>query len=491
MADDRPRPRYTVGPSVERYFRRNLRHHKGPTYRQPFVLDPWQREDVDLIFEVDEHGRRMWTTVLYGVARGAGKSPMASGFGLLELESRKDNPEIVCLSGASDQAKHVLEPARWNVEHGPLSRRLRPLRNVILCRGRPGKMEVLSSDGNLQHGRSISVGIVDEWHGFTTEKQREAYNAVATALHKRPRSVELAITTAGFDQHTQLGERYSQMLKAPDVWHAADGCTTIARDFDSRMLMIWRGAPEGASADDPAVWAACNPASWLDLDDLRIQRRKLPEGVFRRLHLNQWTQGEKAIWPAGAWARLAVQGLTLSAGRPRIPVWLGVDVGLKRDCAAVATVWKAPDGRYLLRAKVWQPVGDGTPLDMNLIAEHIQAVARANPVMEVAYDPRFFVGHAQALSDSGLLMVEAPQSPERMAPASQRFFDLVIEGKLGHDGDPTLARHVAAAATTPVGDGAWRFSKRKASDVIDALMASVFAIDRAANASAQPWAVIP
>ena len=474
MGVDRPRPEFTVGPSVAAYFRRNFRHHKGPRISTPFCFDGWQQEDIDLIYEVDADGRRLWTTVLWGMARGLGKSPITSGIGLLELDTRRDNPEVVCLSGSEAQAGHVLEPAKSFVHNGALSRRMRPYRREILTRGRPGKMQVVAADGALQHGGSASVGIIDEWHAFSTHKQEEAYNAIATSLHKR-RGIELGITTAGFNLDSQLGERYRQMLGAPDVWRSEDGCLVIARDPATRMLMIWRGAPDGAAADDEAVWRACNPASWLEIDEIGIQHSKLPEHVFRRLHLNQWTEAEVAWLPPGAWSECVQLGAQIPDGAP---VYLGVDVGLKYDSSAVVAVWVRDDGKLVPRAKVLQPRGDGTALDLVLVENEVREAARRWQVVEVAYDKMMFERSAQTLSDEGLLLVEFPQRNELMAPASARLFEAITTKRIEHDGDPTLSAHVAAGAVRETERG-WRITKGKATRKIDALIALVMACARA------------
>ena len=335
----RPIPRRSVGPAVATFARKRMRHHKGPTYARPFVLEPWQSNpdltgDLDLIYEVDERGRRVWRSVLYGIARGNGKSPMAALVGLTELLSRRDSPEIICAAGSRDQARHVYEPAQWNVDNGPLAKYLVAHRNVIKPRWRDGKMQVVSADGALMHGGSVSVGIVDELHVFTTAKQEELVAAIDSSLHKRPDSFKLQITTAGFDKKTLLGERYDKALRAPDVWKGPG--VTIARDLDARALMIWRGAPDDADIEDPATWRLANPASWLDMDNMRLSFKEARENDFRRLHLNQWTKADGAWLPRGAWTRCARTGLVIPEGAD---VFAGVDIGITKDSAAVVTAW--------------------------------------------------------------------------------------------------------------------------------------------------------
>jgi hypothetical protein len=55
-------------------------------------------------------------------------------------------------------------------------------------------------------------------------------------------------------------------------------------------LLWWYGAPIDADTGDPKVIRACNPASWISINDLQQQRRDpaLDDTDFRRHHLNQW-----------------------------------------------------------------------------------------------------------------------------------------------------------------------------------------------------------
>jgi phage terminase large subunit-like protein len=63
----------------------------------------------------------------------------------------------------------------------------------------------------------------------------------------------------------------------------------------------------------------------------------------------------------------------------------------------------------------------------------------------------------------------------RTAPATANLYDAICSGRVHHDGDPILASHVAAGATTEREDGSVRLTKRKTTEPIDALMALMMA----------------
>ena len=87
----------------------------------------------------------------------------------------------------------------------------------------------------------------------------------------------------------------------------------------------------------------------------------------------------------------------------------------------------------------------------------------------------------QVLADQGLPIVEWPSSsPARMVPACAKFYDAVVEQRLQHDGDPTLARHLdnAVVKNDRLGPRIVK-ENRQSPRKIDAAVAAVLAYDRA------------
>ncbi|MBT9154995.1 MAG: hypothetical protein DDT39_01685 [Firmicutes bacterium] len=261
----------TLGPAVADFFAGNLQHTKGANIGQPFMLEPWQREIIDLIYEIDSHGRRKWRSVLLGLPRGNGKSPLAAGIGLFELLTRSDAPDIYCAAASRDQASIVHGFAHGMPRGGPLVDFLhfpKSRTSAITCTHNNGRMRVLSADGDLQHGLSVSAAIMDELHAFKTNKQEELFFALVTATQKREDSITLIITTAGANKSSLLGEKYEAMIKTHRLEYSGDGCMVTGKNADAGSLLIWIAAPNSADVSDRAVWRACNPATWLPLAEM-------------------------------------------------------------------------------------------------------------------------------------------------------------------------------------------------------------------------------
>jgi phage terminase large subunit-like protein len=253
----------------------------------------------------------------------------------------------------------------------------------------------------------------------------------------------------------------------------------------------WFAAPKDAEIDDPEVWRACNPASWIAMRDLNSQLRSpgFDELDFRRLHLNQWTKTRDAWLEPGLWDSLREEDATIPDGAE---VYLGVDVGLIHDSTAVVVAHKRADGRIVVKAHVWTAREDdpgefvpGGRVQLEAVEQHIAALAKRYRVREVAYDARFFERSAQTLSDAGLLMVQLFQSSCLMADAYQTFYMSCREGIVAHDGDPVLAAHIENTVADRTERG-WRVRKLRSSARIDACVAAATAVWRAAVARERP-----
>jgi hypothetical protein len=459
-------PRRSKGPATARFFEANLRHIKGPMIGKPMRLDPWQLEDIDLILEVDERGMPVWREVLWGVARGMGKSPTAAGLGLTCLAERDDRPEIYIGSGSRDQAKIVGEFAREMARTGPLSDWTRPvIGGVAWDRPGGGVMTVVSAEGGLQHGKSPAKSILDELHVFTTHGREELYNTQVSSLHKRADSQLLGITTAGFSRLTLLGELYDTMLEAPVVERTGPlGCRLVCEDRENGRLMIWWGAHDDLDLEDPAVWAACNPASWIEAEQIARLARTLPRGVFERLHLNRWTESSAVVIRPEAVSACRMDWLPPIDSNA--PAWLGISASPRRTSGAVVGVWRAGERLVAELVGHWEDVDQGE-LETNVIAAS-EEWARGNPCAGIAADRIQLTRAYERLSASlgewrgdRAKLGGMPQTDAFLEPATATLASAIESTRFGFDGDETLRRQILAAEAANTRRG-WRLERPRA-----------------------------
>lgn len=497
----------------------HVRQTKGRFADVPLVVEPWQYEFLCELYRlvqatdddtgellVDAEGepilRRAFQEALLLLPRKNGKSTLASAIGLYQLVADgEDAPEVYVAAGKRDQARAIHNQAKQTVEVSPgLVDFLVPQRDAILFPENRGVFKVLSSDAKLEHGSNPSTNLIDE-------KWAHPSNDLATALTSgtgaRDEPLSLTVSTVGHDLEGPLGEDVVSALKDCDLEIRDDGFLTIGRDYEAGFLLWIYGPPFDVDAarggkgfhytadlDSPETWRRSNPATWIRTKELGRQRKRLRLTDFRRFRVNAWTEADDLWLPEGAWAELLCDGMELvprSAGG--LPIVVGVDIGQKKDRAAIVVVQPTgeiatnDDGeeldRYRVSAEILTPPTDGRALDIATVRAAIRSLHDHFDVQAVAYDPWRFEESAQMLADEGVVMVEWPQSNERMCPATSRLFDAIVSGRLEHNGDAEFAAHVNAAATVDVGERGYRLTKRKATRPMDACVALAFALDEA------------
>jgi len=235
-------------------------------------------------------------------------------------------------------------------------------------------------------------------------------------------------------------------------------------------------SPEGCDIDDREAWHTANPnlaEGLLDIEDMELACGLSGEVEFRRYRLGQWVRSDGESWlPKGAW-QACESDLEIDSA---LPVFVGIDMALRRDSIAVVWCQVGASGRVVARSKIWFP--DGELYDVAGVENFLRELHQTFTCQEFAYDPAFFQRSAEALADDGLPMVEFPQSMSRMVPACGNLYELIVSGRLAHNGDPTFTDQVLSATQRQT-DRGWRLSKGKSKRKIDASIALTMATDRA------------
>ena len=451
----------TLGPSVAEFAEGCLLIPEGPHEGQPFIFEPWQREVTDIIYETDDDDLPMWKVAILGIPRGNGKSPLCGVYANHAVITAQGSPQVYCTAAAKSQAGIVHKHANKEARGGPLEDflefpRVGEALGPIKCPSNGGILRVLSADGDLQQGLVPAFVAEDEPHTFKTGKQVGLHFAMTTALHKRADSRMVMITTAGGDKTSLLGELVDAITEVGERETRHHGCLTIVRDYEAKRVLIWYGAPDDADVSDPAIWRACNPATWITDDALRVAAASNPESEFRRYHLNQWVKGEDAAIQPAAWDALERPG----ALPPDSEIWVAVDNGGARDTAAVVWLCPRPNGKLRTGAAIYMaPEGRATAAP--LVEAELRRLYQTYRVRRINYDKWQMDEMAGRLSAEGFPMHECPQDNSHMVPASQLTFDLINDGRLMHDGDKDFRRQVLGTAGEMTSTGGWRFAKAK------------------------------
>lgn len=459
--------RRSEGPRVRRFGSKFIVQTKGRWAGKPLEHEPWESALLDELFLLNPDGSRVYKEALIGVARKNGKSTLVAELALYGLMGTAEySPEVYAAAGSRDQARVVFNQSKDFVEASPRLRDwLTPQRNFITCKSNNGVYRVLSSDAGLQYGLNPSMVVIDELWAHT---DGELYYALTTGQLARQNPLVISITTAGFDRTSICFDLYRRGV----ALRAAGGIEAMRAEG---FLFWWYEMDAAADYADETKWKQANPSEWITVAALRREQRRLPESVFRRLHLNQWTETQTAWVKPHEWDALAGRPVF----DPTAPAWMAVDVGVRRDSAAIT--WAQWHGDDLhVGQEILNPPDEGDTFGVADVRGRVAARATSwGQLREVAYDPWQFLESAEILAERGLPMVEFPQNASRMSPASETLYELIVERRIVHDGDPTMKEQILNAVIAPTERGGWRISKRRSREKIDGCVSLAMCVDRA------------
>ena len=462
------------------FCRKYLRYVEGEVAGQPVEFEPWLLGVTNGILERDPAtGRRRYTTAYVGIAKKNNKSTWGAALALyfLVVESALSSDkgmQVYAIAASKDQAKIVFNMAKRMVEASPLlGDYLDVFRDSIVCKETGARFEVLSADAPKVHGKNPSIVICDELHAH---ESGELYDAMLTGMVARSEPLLVTITNAGANE--------KGASKCAEVYR-------LGKSGKDPKMFFYSPTVGDDELDDPAAWLRANPSSWITLDKLREFQRKMPPFRFERFHLNRWTRAERLWLPRGAWQACAAEGV---APRPGERVVLALDMSKNHDTTALAIVAPRAAERYAVAVETWavwldanadppevhHVVEDSDTIPLDAVFTRLRELCAEFSVVEIAYD-RWRIPEvvSDMLEAEGLPMVEFPQQPARMCPASQGLFEVVVERKIEHEGDPILDAHIAAAAPRDVAGRGWRLDKDLAKSPSDGAIAVAIGVDRA------------
>jgi len=201
---------------------------------------------------------------------------------------------------------------------------------------------------------------------------------------------------------------------------------------------------------------------------------------FRTKRTNCFVSTATAWLPTGSWDALVDKDRVPMQGEDVI---LAFDGAFSNDSTALIAWLVGSEKPHLMVVGLWERPLDADQAWHVPVAEVEKTIidtcrdGRFN-VKEIVFDPARWNRTFMVLDEDGLPCVSYPNSAERMVPATQKFYEAVVNQSFTHDGDERLARHVANCVTKQSSRGvmvAKASSRRK----VDAAVASIFGYDRA------------
>ena len=488
------------------FFPAMLRHVEGPKAGKPFALERWQADYIATLFGWKRpDGSRRYRESLAAIPRKNGKTTLGAGIALYTLVCDGEaGAQVYSAAYSRDQASLVFNPAAKMANASPyLSKRLKVIDSTkrITYQQTGSFYRAIPAEAANSHGFNPSCVVFDELH---TQKNRDLYDVLKSGMGARRQPLFVSITTAGYDRHSICF----------DVWNMARQVRDGQNDNPYFLPMIYElGEKEDWS--DEATWRRCNPnlgvsisMEFLREEYFRAKDSPAYENTFRNLYCNQWV--EQAVrwiqmdkWRAGDEALPDLRDQ---------PCWAAVDLSTSRDITALVLAFRRDDGGFYLLPFFWVPAEnarrrdrmdgvpyttwerqgflnftDGNEIDQGAIRKKINELAREYPIQEITVDPWNGKPFMQDLAADGFVVTEHRQGFASMASPTKEFDRLIIGGKIQHGGNPVLTWMAGNAAVEIDSHENMKPCKKKSTERIDGIVASVMAVGRAMAGAQQSW----
>ena len=442
---------------------------KGVGAKKPFVLRDWQVDIVRQMFPDADRPRQG----LVSLPRGNGKTGLAAVLALYALFADEvEGAQVLVVASDERQAGHVLRAARRMIELSPrLLEQTHIYADRIHVPQTDSEMRALPADEGALQGWDPTLQIVDELHVVTPK----VWEAVTSASGKREESLTLAISTPADNTDSVMWKLVEWAREGVDA---------------KELVYVEYGAPDGCAIDDEEAWAVANPAlgDFLMADALRAQMKTIREEAFRRYRLGQWVGSENTWLPIGAWKGLAKERIV---GK-REKVVLAFDGSSSGD-STVLVGCTLGDRPYVFVVGMWEnptPNKPGWRVPRDEVDKAVAEAFKRYNVVELAADPWGWQSEIQnwAKRHGDRRVIEWNTAhAARMAPATDRMYQLILENGLENDGDARMAAHFnnAVAKNTNLGDLISK-DKKGSAHKIDSAVAGIVAVDRAAFHTLKP-----
>lgn len=428
-------------------------------------LYPWQRRELEVL-AAEDRPRVGYTQM----PRKNGKTRFAALLALVEA-CQKDRRHIYAISDSERNLNSTMFRELRDIVGGSeyLRDSVHIFQHHLEVPETGSFIETRPNNFKASQGINPHLVIFDEVH---LQKSGDIWAGMQMAGAARDDALLFGITTPGYDL-TGLAHELYQAVRAGDP-------TIYGQIFE---------ADPAADIDDREAWKQANPCFARPgfLKALEFDRRRLPEHEFRRFRLGQWTATESAWLPYGAWDALAAP--ERPSPEPGTRIWLGFDGSYSGDSTALVGV---TEDLHVFVVGAWENPGrPGWRVPRDDVEATIADAFDQWRVVELLADPPYWGREIQEWSARWPQVVEFPTfSRARMAPACTTFYSAVLEGRLTHDGDRRLARHVSNAVVkaSTMGDYITKADKDSPAK-IDLAVAAVIAFSRASRV-ARPRSVV-
>lgn len=423
---------------------------------RPWRLTVYQRRVLVLAFRWSPPGALLMRLFLWSEPKKSGKTFVAAVLGLWWAFTNP-NSEIIAAANDLDQSVgRVFKTMAALLKHNPDLGASATIRAAEIQLSNGTVITAIASDYRGAAGSRHSLVIFDELWGYTLERAERLFEEL-TPPPTEPNAWVLVATTAGFVGESVLLERLYQRGLAGE---RLDADLEVHRADD--LTMFWSNTPR---------------QPWQTVEYYAEQARTLRPATFARLHRNEWGCAESALLTPELWDGCVEPAWAPADADPDLPLWVGVDLGIKSDTSAVVAVTDDQEDRLvvLARHRIWTP-SPGAPLDLAATVEaYVRELAAAFRLSAVFVDPWQAATTIAALRRDGIPAREFPQTEGNTVRMGEALYGLLRSRRLVLYPDVEMRRQAMNAVGVEGARGV-RIAKASPARKVDAIVALAMAV---------------
>ena len=405
-------------------------------------LMPWQVTALSGQLQHDEHGELVFRESLVSTARQQGKSVALRaliGWWVTEYAATLGKAQFV-LSTANmlDRAEAIFNDLAFILRDLFGAKLLQALGRKSVQMPDGSRWEVRAASTKL-HGGSYDLIVVDELWNIAPEVLDDALKPSQIA---RPNPLLSMWSTAGDESSVAMINYRSIALQEID-----EGITS------ERYFAEW-SIPAGCDPRDEQYWGLSNPALGRTIT-VKALRAASKSDSFPRSHGNQWSASRGAWLDAGQWDKCKTVHDIPEGGI------LAVDssVDEARYCGTRAV---AANGQVFVTVEFVVDTEQEMWAQIDRVMKHPSVILLVTPTLEIHVPPHLqrryqLTGYAELLRYTALVR------------------SMILEDKVRHTGNQTLAEHVNRAVGVRTAQG-FVLSSQKSPGPIEAARCMVWAV---------------
>ncbi|MEL7232847.1 MAG: terminase TerL endonuclease subunit [Chloroflexota bacterium] len=439
-----------------------------PETGQPIVIYPAQEAALRAALARDDNGLFHHSTVLWSAIKKSAKSTIAAAVGMW-FAFRRPYSSIKVLANDLKQAQsRVFEYMVRAVRlHPEWSRTCKVTRTTIELPNR-SKIEAIPVDPTGEAGGNDDLVIYTELWGWQHPKHVQMWTESTLSPTKYGESMRWCESYAGYrGQSVVLEQLYDNGVEKGRPIETAAECYV---NDAARLFVLWNTTPT---------------LPWQTKAYYAQETAMLSPEEFSRVHENEWAEKQNPFVPYEWWDTCAG-----SPVRSR-EVVIALDAAVSDDCfALVAVSATTENGRRVVHQQavaVIEPP-EGGKIDYDDARQILRRWKEMWRVTAVVYDPYQLHDFAtRGRKELRLNFESFSQGNDRLL-ADKGLYDMIREGRIVHQDDPTLNAHIRNAGRKEQGENKMRIVKRKQQDKVDAAVALSMAAFRAKPGSHAPMA---